>query len=420
MTLRINGTTVVNTDRSITLGTATPGAPVTGMMRYNSTLPEFQVYDGAAWVPFKKVVGGSAARLYAWGDNNLQGGGMLGDGTSVGKSSPVSVLGGFTDWVSASGGLYHSMGIRANGTLWAWGFNGNGRLGTNTTTNTSSPVSVVGGFTNWVIASTGREHSLGLRATGQLYAWGSNGSGRLGDNTVTAKSSPVLVAGGFSDWKSANAGDLHSLGLRANGTLYAWGNNGSGRLGDNTVANKSSPVVVVGGFTDWVSASASYVHSVGLRANGTIWTWGANTSGVLGQNTAATASRSSPVTIAGGFTNWIGASSSGGHSIALRADGTAWSWGFNSSGRLGDNTATTRSSPVSVVGGFTDWTAVSGGGFFCIGLRANGTLWAWGTGGGMIGDGTIVSRSSPVSVVGGFTDWVSAGAGNGHVFGIRG
>ena len=112
MTLRINGTTVINTDRSITLGTATPGAPVTGMMRYNSTLPEFQVYDGAAWVPFKKVVGGSSAALYAWGSS---GAGLLGDNSTVEKSSPVSVVGGFADWIDVKAG-YAAFGIRANGT----------------------------------------------------------------------------------------------------------------------------------------------------------------------------------------------------------------------------------------------------------------------------------------------------------------
>ena len=352
----------------------------------------------------------------SWGLNSN---GQLGDDTSTSRRSPVLVVGSFTDWIQASASNIHSLGVRANGTLWAWGSNGNGRLGDNSTTNRNSPVSVVGGFTDWVQASAGGFNSLGLRANGTLWAWGSTSQGRLGDNTstITSRTSPVQVVGGFADWISASAGGSHSLGLRANGSLWAWGFNGNGQLGDDTLTTRSSPVSVVGDFTDWIQASAGGFHSLGVRANGTLWAWGFS-AGRLGDNT--TINRSSPVSVVGGFTDWISASAGDSHSLGVRANGTLWAWGLNSFGRLGDNTQTSRSSPVSVVGGFTDWIQASAGGSHSLGLRANGSLWAWGFNGeGRLGDNTITSRRSPVSVVGGFEDWIQASAGDNHSIGVR-
>jgi alpha-tubulin suppressor-like RCC1 family protein len=311
----------------------------------------------------------------------------------------------------------HSLGVRANGTLWAWGNNANGNLGDNTVTGRSSPVSVIGGFTDWVQTSAGSGHSLGVRANGSMWAWGYNNSGRLGDNTTINKSSPVSVLGGFTDWVQASAGSGHNLGLRANGSLWAWGRGLEGQLGDNSTVNKSSPVSVIGGFTDWVQASGGNQHSLGVRANGSLWAWGAGASGQLGDNTNT--NKSSPVSVVGGFTDWVQASAGSIHSLGVRANGSLWSWGSAGSGRLGDNTLDTKSSPVSVVGGFTDWIQASAG-QSSLGVRANGSLWAWGGNtDGRLGDDTLVDKSSPVSVVGGFTDWVQASAGFSHSLGIK-
>jgi alpha-tubulin suppressor-like RCC1 family protein len=378
----------------------------------------FLVLYGDAVATFPITETGVTA-AYAWGSNAN---GRLGDNTIADRSSPVSVVGGFSDWIAvgaSSGGLTtgHSLGVRANGSLWAWGINTNGRLGDDTITDRSSPVSVVGGFSDWIAASAGNRHNLGVRANGSLWAWGNNGSGVLGDDTITDRSSPVSVVGGFSDWVSASAGGYHSLGVRTNGSLWAWGDNGQGRLGDNTVTSRRSPVSVVGGFSDWISASAGRTHSLGVRANGSIWAWGDNGSGRLGDNTIT--NRSSPVSVVGSFSDWISASAGGYHSLGVRANGSLWSWGAGSNGRLGNNGVTNQSSPVSVVGGFSDWVSASAGNFHSLGVRANGSLWAWGdNGSGRLGDNTTTSRSSPVSVVGSFSDWISASAGRNHSLGI--
>ena len=424
MTLRINGTTVINTDRSITLGTATPGAPVTGMMRYNSTLPEFQVYDGAAWVPFKKVVGGSSTSLYSWGQNGY---GVLGNNEPI-TSSPISVVGGFNDWKEISSGVGHLLSLRANGTLYAWGRNVNGELGDNSTVSRSSPTLVVGGIVNWISASAGSRHSLGIRADGTMWAWGANNAGQLGINQAfdpgTERSSPVAIVGGITDWVQSASGQYQSHGLRANGTLYGWGYNGSGNLGDNTTANKSSPVATVGGFTDWVKISTNQNHALAIRANGTLYAWGYNSNGQLGINLSGP--RSSPTLVAGGIVNWIsvGVGGRGYHSLGVRANGTMMAWGSNSYGQLGTNAgaAASRSSPVSVVGGILDWVQASAGTYHSLGIRANGTLYAWGSNdGGQLGNNGSygVSRSSPVAVVGGFTDWIQVDGGQRHNVGLR-
>ena len=377
-----------------------------GRFIYITSTGKYTFSNGTTW-NINNILVKLDTNAYAWGNNTYA---QLGDNTAVSKSSPVSVVGGFTDWVQLSGGSYHSLGVRANGTTWAWGRGQNGRLGDNTIATKSSPVSVVGGFTDWIQVSAGGEHSLGIRSNGTAWAWGINTSGRLGDNTIIAKSSPVSVVGGFTDWVQVSAGSSHSLGVRANGTAWGWGLGTTGRLGDNTIISKSSPVSVVGGFTDWVQVSAGDTHSLGVRANGIAYAWGAATTGRLGDNTII--SKSSPVSVVGGFTDWVQVSAGSSHSLGIRANGTAWAWGSGGFGRLGDNTAVSKSSPVSVVGGFTDWVQVSAGSGFTLGLRANGTAWAWGTNTyGQLGDNTAVSKSSPVSVVGGFTNWVQIGLG---------
>ena len=380
-----------------------PGTPVTGMMFFNTTDSIMEVYNGTAWISSTVSGGGATPNAYAWG---LGSAGALGDNTAADKSSPVPVVGGITDWASASAGNNHELAIRANGTLYAWGNNGSGRLGDNTIVNKSSPVLVAGGISDWIRASAGTAHSLGLRATGQLYAWGNAANGRLGDNTIANKSSPVLVAGGIAEWVSMSTGDLHNLAIRANGVLYAWGSGGDGRLGDGTTVAKSSPVVVSGGFTDWIGAATGYFHSLGVRANGTLYGWGRNANGQVGDNTAA--AKSVPTLVVGGIVNWVSASCGDYHSLGIRADGTLYAWGNNTSRQLGDTTITSRSSPVLVVGGFTDWVMASGGNQASNGVRANGTTWGWGSNTfGMVGDGTGTGKSSPVLVAGGFTDWVS-------------
>ena len=351
---------------------------------------------------------------WAWGNNTC---GRLGDNTTTNRLSPVSVVGGFIDWRQVSTGCQHSLGVRVNGTAWAWGWNRSGRFGDNAVgTCTSSPVSVAGGFTDWCAISAGGEHSLALRTGGTAWAWGCWLG--VGDNRSIDRSSPVSVAGGFSDWCQIGTGFNHSLGVRTGGSAWAWGFNFNGHLGDGTTVTKSSPVSVVGGFSNWCQVAGGSAHSVAVRTNCTAWAWGWNSSGQLGNN--STTDRSSPVSVVGQFDDWCRISAGAVHSVATRIGGSTWAWGLGNDGRLGDNTTTNKSSPVSVVGGFSDWCAVSGGDTHSAALRTNGTVWGWGRNtAGQLGDTTVTARSSPVSAVGGFTDWSQVDAGNYQTIALR-
>lgn len=386
-----------------------------GLFVYITSTKKYTFSNGITW-DIKNTILPYDVNLYGWGSGNT---GRLGDNTITNKSSPISISGNFTDWVQVSAGNSHTLGLRANGTLWAWGYNNLGRLGDGTVISRSSPVSVSGSFTDWVQVSAGYAHSTGIRANGTAWGWGNNGSGRLGDGTATSKSVPVSVVGGFTDWSQISAGNAHTLGVRANGTAWAWGINTNGRLGDNSVLTRSSPVSIVGGFTDWIQLSAGTAHSLGLRANGTAWAWGLNGYGRLGDNSVV--SRSSPVSVVGGFTDWIQVSAGDTHSLGVRANGTAWSWGPFLSGKLGNNSGLGggRSSPGLVLGGFTDWVQLSATTSGSLGLRANGTAWAWGSNSaGQLGDNTIVDKSSPISVVGGLVDWIQISGNSLHSLGV--
>jgi alpha-tubulin suppressor-like RCC1 family protein len=354
--------------------------------------------------------------IWAWGGN---GQGQLGDNSTVSKSSPVSIVGGYTNWCQVDAGTAHTAAIGLDGSLWAWGCNGQGRLGDRTVTNRSSPVKVVGGIIDWCIVNVGDNHTAAIRSNSELWMWGNNQQGRLGDGTTVSKSSPVSIVGGFTDWCQVSLGENHSLGLRSNYTLWSWGSGSGGILGDGTTIGRSSPVSVVGGFTDWCQVAAGCGHSTAVRLNGSLWAWGCNSQGRLGDGTGI--SRSSPVSVVGGFTDWCQVSAGDLHTLAVRNNGTLWAWGGNTQGRLGDGTTvSTRSSPVSVVGGYTDWCSASVGLAHNIAIRTNGTIWTWGCNNlGQLGIDNIVDISSPVSIVGGFTGWRLVGAGGNHSLAVK-
>jgi alpha-tubulin suppressor-like RCC1 family protein len=340
-----------------------------------------------------------ARELYSWG-RELDGDLGLND-VNVNRSSPVQV-GAQTDWYQGAVGPDFSAAIKTNGTLWTWGSGGNGRTGQGNTINRSSPVQV-GALTDWSQVSAGGNHCAVVKTNGTLFTWGDNGFGQLGQNIAVAtdRSSPVQV-GALTDWSQVSAGGGFCTAIKTNGTLWTWGSNASGRLGQNTAvaANRSSPVQV-GALTDWAQVSAGDDSCAAIKTNGTIWTWGRNNQGQLGLNDVI--ARSSPVQV-GALTDWAQVSAGDNCCTAIKTNGTLWSWGIGSDGRLGHNNEVSLSSPVQV-GALTDWAQASAGNAFCRAIKTNGTLWSWGKAAeGQLGQNNVIFRSSPVQV-GSLTTW---------------
>ena len=345
---------------------------------------------------------------FAWGSNS---GGQLGDGTTTARKTPVQAGTG-TQWVSATAGQNYTLAVRTDGTLWAWGDNSSsGQLGDGTTTNRSAPVQV-GTGTNWDSVSAGLLHTVAVKTDGTLWAWGNNGSGQLGDGTTTNRSTPVQV-GTSTAWASVAAGGTHTVALRTDGTLWAWGDNLRGELGDGTTTARSAPAQV--GTAHWASVAAGQHHTVAIKADHTLWSWGWNSLGQVGDGT--TINRLSPVQV-GTDTDWssLGVGGTTVHSLAIKTNGTLWAWGFNRDGQVGNGTTTNQTSPVQV-GTDTDWASAATGQWHSLAVKANGTLWAWGNNeSGQLGDGTTTSQSSPVPVAPGFS-WVTPVGGYTHSIG---
>ena len=313
----------------------------------------------------------SDGTVWAWGNN---GSGQLGDGTTTQRSNPVQVTGlsGVTA-IAVSGAIASSIGfslaLKSDGTVWAWGWNDEGSLGDGTTTNRSTPVQVMAsagvGLSGVTTIAAGYEHSLVLKSDNTVWAWGRNDLGQLGDGTTTAHSYPVQVTG-LSGVTAIAAGNQHTLARKSDGTVLAWGYNAYGQLGDGTTTNRSSVVQVMASASvplGGVSAiAAGGYHSFVLKSDGMVWAWGDNTNGQLGDGT--TTNRSYPVQVmasAGvgldGVTTMSGGSD---YSLVLKSDGTVWAWGRNAYGQLGDGTSTNRSNPVQVGGaGFSLNVAVA-------------------------------------------------------------
>jgi alpha-tubulin suppressor-like RCC1 family protein len=349
--------------------------------------------------------------LWAWGQNNN---GQLGDGTATGRSTPVQTVAGGTNWSDVTGSGTAGMGIKTDGTLWAWGSQSSyGNLGDGTLTTRSSPVQVAG--TTWKKLAVGlRDNTAAIKTDGTLWIWGINAYGTIGDNTTTSRSSPVQTVAGGNSWKDVGTGWWNASGLKTDGTLWVWGDNTYGQIGDNTTVSKSSPVQIAG--TTWKQAALFGIyHSVGIKTDGTIWTWGDVGNGALGDNQNTT-SRSSPVQIAG--TTWKMVSSGFYHVAAIKTDGTLWVWGRGGNSQLGDGTLNNRSSPVQTAVTGTNWKMVSCGRYHTTAVKTDGTLWTWGRGrNGELGDGTTSDdRLTPAQIVG--NNWKKVSAGGSHTFGI--
>lgn len=292
--------------------------------------------------------------LWSCGQNNI---GQLGQSDATNRSSPTQV-GALTTWSKISGGSYTSVAIKTDGTLWSWGQNDYGQLGDGTKTNRSSPVQI-GNLTNWSKISSGYLQTFAIKTDGTLWAWGSNSSYQLGLGNAQYRSSPVQV-GNLTTWTAIVTSSSCGIAIQSNGTMWSWGSGYLGQLGLNVPqATFVSSPTQIGALTTWLTIGLGYYDGFAIKTDGTLWSWGYNSFGQLGQNIATSVIRSSPVQV-GNLNTWLSVSCGKYHTFAKKSDGTLWSWGRNNSGELGQNNNIYRSSPVQV-GPLTNWGSVVGG-----------------------------------------------------------
>ena len=281
----------------------------------------------------------SSGAAYCWGNNSNH---QLGDGTTVNSSSPTAVMGALT-FTGLTAGWFHTCGLTGAGVAYCWGLNNVGQLGDGTTTERSSPTPVAGGLTFTSIA-TSADHTCGLATAGAVYCWGANDYGQLGDSTTEYRSSPTAVSGSTS-FVALVTGVFHSCGLSTTGVVLCWGQNGAGQLGDGTLTDRLTPTPMLPGLT-FEAITAGYVHTCGLTNAGAAYCWGTNLEGELGNGTAVSYS-STPTAVAGGLV-FTAVVAKAYRTCALTAAGSAYCWGLNYQGQLGDGTTMNRAVPTVV------------------------------------------------------------------------
>jgi len=349
----------------------------------------------------------TAGRLWGWGSNQFYG--TIGDATLIDKSSPVLVSGpATTSWSVIAAGSLNSFGITTAGRLYGWGFGSYGAVGNGSTATVSSPILVSGpASTSWttVSSSSGMQNAYAITTLGRLYAWGVNDSGQVGNGQVTAfptvVTSPVLVSGpAATSWNLVVATGGGALAVNTSNTVYGWGLNSNQQI---NAAGISSPVQL--GTSSWTFVGASFYSSAAIDVTGRLFAWGWNPYGQLGDLTII--NKSSPTLVSGpSSTSWSAVSLGGYTTYAITNQGRLYAWGYNASGQVGDLTTVNKSSPVLVSGPVSaSWSAVSAGNEYAIALRTNGSLWTWGeNGSGQLGNGSTVDTSSPVNI-GTFASW---------------
>jgi alpha-tubulin suppressor-like RCC1 family protein len=323
----------------------------------------------------------------------------------------ITVSGFSQCWKSVvSGYCYHNVGIQTNGTLWAWGVNTYGQLGDSTTISKNIPTQI-GSANNWKSATTHFISTLAIKTNGTLWGWGGNADGQLGDGTIIGKTVPTQI-GTANNWSSVSVGFSHTLAIKTNGTLWAWGSNSFGRLGNGTFIDELLPIQI-GTDTNWIKIIASSIGSLGIKSDGTLWGWGilngANSLAVLVPTQIGTA------------TNWKDISSTYRHALGIKTDGTIWAWGNNDNGELGNgnNLNSSTGYAATQIGTATNWKFIAAGGNFSMGIKTNGTLWAWGENTyGQYGNNTIVDSYIPIQI-GTLTNWRSINLGIVHTSGFK-
>lgn len=324
--------------------------------------PPFIGRDGSRALP----TGGT--QVWNWGDNYY---GQLGNGNNNDSNVPLQVT-AVSSICEVSGGQFHSLALESDGTVRSWGWGTSGQLGNGAWASSNVPVDV-SNLTDVTAISAGGSHSLALRSDGTVWGWGDNTYGQLGIGVFSTKSNIPVQVLNLTGVVAIDAGDSCSMALKSDGTVWAWGYNYYGNLGDGTKVNKNLPTQVVD-LSGAVAISAGKGHSLALLQDLTARAWGYNSQGALGDETWTQSLV--PVQVSG-FSGGVSVSAGGWHSLGLKGDGAVEAWGDDYYGELGDCGNTDMNYPVSVLS-LTNVSAISAGDLHSLALKDDGTLWSWG------------------------------------------
>ena len=265
----------------------------------------------------------------------------------------------------------------------------------------------------WQSIDAGGHHTVGVASNGTLWTWGYNEQGQLGDGTIISKNVPQLI-GSQTDWQAISGGNAYTVALKTDGTLWAWGQNTYGQLGDGSTINRNVPVQI-GTATNWVAVQAGYHHTIAKKSDGTLWAWGRNDYGQLGLGNNL--NKRLPTKI-GLETQWLSFDVGINHSVALKNDGSLWTWGWNSSGQLGDGTTTSKNIPTHI--GLATWQSVDAGDVHTIAINQDGSLWNCGENFyGTLGLGFSGAFVAILSQVGTDNDWAKGSGGAGYTKALK-
>jgi alpha-tubulin suppressor-like RCC1 family protein len=347
-----------------------------------SAAPLPQIAAGQAGSYFVK----SDGTLWAWGDYHA--GANAGTPAAEKENThPVpAAVAGLTGLVAISAGGGHSVALKRDGTVWTWGYNGEGQLGTRGAADSRFPTpEQVSALADIKAIVAGDRHCLALKGDGTVWAWGNNWHGQLGDGTKNHTSSAGQVTG-LSEVTAIAAGMSHSLALRKDGTVWAWGYNDDGELGDGKRKDRLTAFQIPG-FSDVKAIAAGSHHSVALKNDGTVWVWGGDKQ--AGQS-------ATPRRLAG-LSQIVAISAGGWYSLALKQDGTVWAWGSIANGEQDDKTMNEVIRKPVQIKGLTSIAGIAAGMWHSLAIKKDGTVWAWGRNySGALGDGTETSRRMPV------------------------
>jgi len=297
-------------------------------------------------------------------------------------SSLVQEVSYSSNWCCIHAGDLNSYGLKKDGTLWAWGYNAQGRRPS--TSNNETPTRDFTNSTNWCSIAALNTGGSALKSDGTLWSWGQNGQGESGTNTSTSCSLPIQENTSSTNWSILSPkghAAFSNSAIKTDGTLWAWGFNLHAQLGDGTDVYRSSPVQEISSSTNWCFATLSCWNGSGIKTDGTLWVWGWDTNGQLGLGVSTGAVQySSPVQETTSSANWCYVSLGDRNTRAIKTDGTLWGIGLNSTGQLATGNAFDHSSPVQEITSSTNWCLSSSVGGASHALKTDGSLWMWGCG----------------------------------------